>query len=49
MAVLIIPLLFVLIFSHPPQVLFGIFLLYALSGPVLALYGLSRRGLPRRR
>ncbi len=33
-AVLAVPLIFVLVFIDPPQVLFGGFLLYALSGPL---------------
>lgn len=38
MAVLGIPLLFVLVFLDPPQVLFAGFMLYALSGPAKAAY-----------
>ncbi len=37
------------IFSEPPVVLFGIFLLYAISGPVLTLYELRKRQKERRR
>lgn len=36
---LLIPLVFVLIYLDPPQVLFGAALIYAISGPLLALYG----------
>lgn len=41
--VLIIPLGFVLVFLDPPRALFGLFLVYGLSGPVLALHRLLRR------
>jgi len=43
MAILAVPLVFVLIFLDPPQVLFGLFLLYVLSGPVMAAYHWLRR------
>lgn len=43
-AILAVPATFVLIFLDPPQALFGIFLLYTLSGPVRWLYGLARYG-----
>ncbi len=33
-SILIVPLVFVLVFIDPPQVLFAVFALYALSGPV---------------
>lgn len=42
MAVLVVPLVFVLIFLDPPQALFGVFTLYALSGPVYGLYQFLR-------
>lgn len=41
--ILAVPLVFVLVFLDPPQVLFGIFLAYAISGPVAALMRLSHR------
>lgn len=41
--ILALPLIFVLIFLDPPQVLFGLFFLYALSGPVLVGMRLLRR------
>jgi CDP-diacylglycerol--serine O-phosphatidyltransferase len=44
-AMLIVVLAFVLVSSDPPTVLFGIFLLYALSGPVLTLIKLRKRQL----
>lgn len=37
------------VFSEPPVVLFAIFLLYAISGPVLTLYELRKRQKERRR
>lgn len=43
MAMLIIPLVFVLIYLDPPQVLFGAALIYGMSGPVLAVYDKIRR------
>lgn len=49
MAILLVPLIFVLIFLHPPQVLFGTFLIYALSGPAMAGYKLVRKGFHRNR
>lgn len=46
--VLAVPLAFVLIFLDPPQVLFGIFLAYAISGPaVVALRLVQRPGEPQ--
>lgn len=42
MAILAIPLAFVLIFLDPPQMLFGAFLIYALSGPVMAAFRFMR-------
>ncbi|WP_303903658.1 CDP-diacylglycerol--serine O-phosphatidyltransferase [Thiohalomonas denitrificans] len=42
-ALLIIVLLFVLVSTDPPKVLFGAFLVYALSGPVTTLMLLRRR------
>lgn len=42
-AILLVVLVFVLISIDPPQVLFFVFLLYALSGPVLTLLELRRR------
>jgi CDP-diacylglycerol--serine O-phosphatidyltransferase len=47
--ILPVVLLFVLVFIHPALVLFGIFLAYAVSGPVLTLLELRRRRLARRR
>lgn len=47
-AVLIVVLVFVLISIDPPQVLFGIFFLYALSGPVMTLITLRRRRAERK-
>ena len=42
-AILVVVLIFVLVTVHPPTVLFGSFLLYALSGPVTTIL-LVRRG-----
>jgi CDP-diacylglycerol--serine O-phosphatidyltransferase len=42
-AVLAVPLVFVLVFLDPPQVLFAGFLLYALSGPVSFLLRWTHR------
>lgn len=47
-AVLLIVLIFVLVSIDPPQVLFGAFFLYALSGPVLTLVHVRRRRAERR-
>lgn len=44
MAILLIPAAFVLVFLDPPQALFAVFLLYALSGPIRSLYQLARYG-----
>ncbi|MCC7489994.1 MAG: phosphatidylcholine/phosphatidylserine synthase [Gammaproteobacteria bacterium] len=41
--VFVVPLVFVLIAMDPPTVLFGIGVIYALSGPLLALWRLRRR------
>lgn len=41
-ALLLLVLIFVLISIDPPQVLFGLFFIYALSGPVLTLWNLRR-------
>lgn len=41
-AILVLPLVFVLVFLDPPQVLFLVFLGYALSGPVSALLKLAQ-------
>lgn len=41
--ILAVPLVFVLIFLDPPQVLFALFFAYALSGPVLVLVRFLRR------
>ncbi len=41
--ILAVPLVFVLVFLDPPQVLFAIFLGYAVSGPALVLVRLLRR------
>ena len=43
MTILAVPLVFVLIFLDPPQVLFAIFLGYAISGPVLVVVRWLRR------
>lgn len=42
-AIVVVMLVFVFISIDPPQVLFSIFLLYALSGPVLTLVSLRKR------
>ena len=42
-AILVVVLVFVLISIDPPQILFSIFALYALSGPVITLVTLRRR------
>ncbi len=47
-AVFLVVLIFVLISLDPPQVLFGAFLLYALSGPVITLVHVRRRRALRR-
>ena len=47
-AILVVVLVFVLISIDPPQVLLGIFALYALSGPVVTLVTLRRRRLERK-
>ena len=47
-AVLVVVLIFVLVSIDPPQVLFGVFLLYALSGPVMTVALLQRRRRERR-
>jgi CDP-diacylglycerol--serine O-phosphatidyltransferase len=47
-ALLIVVLVFVFISIDPPQVLFAIFLLYALSGPVLTLIQLRKKRLLRK-
>lgn len=46
-AVLAVPLIFVLVFIDPPQVLFAVFLAYAISGPVGAVLKFLRRGISR--
>jgi CDP-diacylglycerol--serine O-phosphatidyltransferase len=46
---LVVVLVFVFISIDPPQVLFAIFLLYPLSGPVFTLISLRRRRAERRR
>ncbi len=43
MAMLVVILIFVLVSLDPPQVLFGTFVLYALSGPVVTAWLLLRR------
>ncbi len=43
----LIVLLLVLVFLDPPKVFFGVFFLYALSGPVLSLYRFRQRRLAR--
>jgi len=43
MAVLAVPLALVLIILNPPQVLFGVFLLYVLSGPIGYVYKKLRK------
>jgi CDP-diacylglycerol--serine O-phosphatidyltransferase len=45
--ILALPLVFVLVFIDPPQVLFAVFLAYALSGPVGAAFKFLRRGVTR--
>lgn len=47
-AILIVVVVIVLISYDPPVVLFGVFLLYAISGPVLTLLQLRRRRAQRR-
>lgn len=47
-AILIVVLVFVLVSIDPPQILFTIFALYALSGPVLTLVLLRRRRAERK-
>jgi CDP-diacylglycerol--serine O-phosphatidyltransferase len=47
-AILVMVLVFVLVSIDPPQVLFGVFALYALSGPVVTLVTLRRRRAQRR-
>jgi CDP-diacylglycerol--serine O-phosphatidyltransferase len=47
-AILVVVLAFVLVSIDPPQVLFGIFFLYALSGPVTTLVTLRRRRAERK-
>jgi CDP-diacylglycerol--serine O-phosphatidyltransferase len=42
-AILVVILIFVLVSLDPPQVLFGTFVLYALSGPVTTVWLLLRR------
>lgn len=42
-AILIVVLVYVTITIDPPKVLFGVFLLYALSGPAMTVYLLQRR------
>lgn len=42
-AILIVVLVYVTITIDPPKVLFGVFLLYALSGPVMTVYLRQRR------
>lgn len=41
-AILVVVLVFVLVFSDPPRILLGIFALYAISGPILTLITLRR-------
>ncbi|MEJ2143042.1 MAG: CDP-diacylglycerol--serine O-phosphatidyltransferase [Gammaproteobacteria bacterium] len=48
MAMLIIVLVFVLVTYDPPSVLFSIFLIYALSGPVMTLVQLKQRRAERK-
>jgi CDP-diacylglycerol--serine O-phosphatidyltransferase len=48
MAVLGVMLVFVLVSIDPPQVLFGLALFYAISGPVLTIYELRKRRASRR-
>ncbi len=43
MAILVVPLVFVLIFLDPPQVLFAVFLAYAVSGPAAYAVRLFQR------
>ena len=42
-ALIMIVVVFVVISSHPPSVLFTGFLVYAISGPVLTLYQIRKR------
>jgi CDP-diacylglycerol--serine O-phosphatidyltransferase len=47
-AMLVIVLVFVLVTYDPPSVLFSVFLLYALSGPVMTLVQLRQRRAERK-
>jgi CDP-diacylglycerol--serine O-phosphatidyltransferase len=47
-AILVVVLIFVLIFSDPPRILLGIFAIYAISGPILTLVTLRRLRLERK-
>jgi len=47
-AILVVVLIFVAITLDPPKILFTTFLLYALSGPVVTIYGRRRRQQARR-
>ncbi len=47
-ALLVIVLIFVLVSYDPPQVLFGAFSIYAISGPIMTVILLRRRRLQRR-
>ncbi len=47
-AMLLVVLVFVFVSIHPPSVLFGVFLLYGCSGPVMTLLTLRRRRAERR-
>lgn len=47
-AILVVVLVFVLISIDPPQILFAVFALYALSGPVVTLITLRRRRAERK-
>ena len=41
---LLVPLGFIIVGSSPPEMLFGLFGLYALSGPLLWLWHRTKRG-----
>jgi CDP-diacylglycerol--serine O-phosphatidyltransferase len=45
---LVVVLAFIVVSTHPPQILFGGFLAYALSGPVFTLVQRRRRRAARR-
>ena len=47
-AIHVVVLIFVLIFSDPPRILLGIFAIYAISGPIVTLVTLRRLRLERK-